>query len=162
DPAPLEREAIRAEAQFGAEPDVGGIAMPVVAGVAARFLTGRIDRVLPRPPVVVPVTAFHLVGGRCRTPDEAVRKAPPVGQMRARSHTSSTPGSLTYAPPSPGVSIRQRVRPSPPPSRSTPRGLGPVAGHDYSGLVPSDWCQTRGIISASEAGKCTVTAWDAI
>src|SRR5262249_34728808 len=117
DPAPLEREAIRAEAQFGAEPDVGGIAMPVVAGGAARFLTGRIDRVLPRPPVVVPVTAFHLVGGRCRTPDEAVRKAPPVGQMRARSHNSSTPGSLTYATPSPGVSIRQRVRPSPPPSR---------------------------------------------
>ena len=31
--------------------------------------------VLPRPPVVVPVAAFDLVGGRRRAPYESVRKA---------------------------------------------------------------------------------------
>src|SRR5262249_9023587 len=44
DPAPFEREPVGAEAELGAEPDVGGIAMPVIAGVAARLLTRRIHR----------------------------------------------------------------------------------------------------------------------
>ena len=40
DAAPLEREAVGAEAEIGAEADIFGVAVPVVAGVAARLLAG--------------------------------------------------------------------------------------------------------------------------
>src|SRR5690349_14553064 len=85
DPAPLEREAIGVEAEAREPIQIVGVAMVVIAGVAARLAAGRALGVLPRPPVVVPVAAFDLMSGGGRAPDEARRKA--VGGIaRARMH----------------------------------------------------------------------------
>ena len=72
DPAPLQREAVGAEAEVGHEVDVLGPAMERVTGVAARCDTSRVGVVLPVPPVVVDVAAFDLVRGRGRSPQEPV------------------------------------------------------------------------------------------
>src|SRR4029450_6856691 len=80
DPAPLQREAVRGEAQLGEEADVVREAVVVVAGVAAGLSTRRARRVLPCPPVVVPVVALPL-GRRGGAPEKA-------GWKVARRHAS--------------------------------------------------------------------------
>src|SRR5262245_34312832 len=75
DARPLEREAVRAKAQLAQELEVAGIPEPVIARVARGLLALRLRRVLPRPPVVVPVAPFDLVRGRRRAPDEPLGKA---------------------------------------------------------------------------------------
>src|SRR5262249_12091508 len=49
DAAPLQGEAVSAEAEPGEQVEVVAVAVVVVAGVAARLLAGRSRRVLPRP-----------------------------------------------------------------------------------------------------------------
>src|SRR5438094_182227 len=70
DPAPFEREAVGVEAEVGEQIEVLGIAMIVVACVAARLAARRRGRVLPRPPIVVPVAALDLVSGGGGAPEE--------------------------------------------------------------------------------------------
>src|SRR5439155_5095170 len=74
DAAPLEREAVAAEAEVGQHPDVVGIAVPVVARVAARLDARRAGVVLPLPPVVVPVGAVDLVRRRGGAPHKTLRE----------------------------------------------------------------------------------------
>ena len=52
----------------------GGVTPEVVARVARRLRAARARRVLPRPPVVVPVAALDLVRGGRGAPQEAVRE----------------------------------------------------------------------------------------
>ena len=79
DARPLEREPVRAEAEPGQQVEVGRVAPEVVAGVARHLVARGARRVLPRPPVVVPVAALDLMGRGGRAPEEPVRK-------RARRH----------------------------------------------------------------------------
>src|SRR5207249_2113283 len=74
DAAPLEREAVAAEAEVGQHPDVVGVAVPVVARVAARLDARRAGVVLPLPPVVVPVGPVDLVCRRGGAPHKTLRE----------------------------------------------------------------------------------------
>ena len=73
DAAPLDGEAVRVVADGAGEIEVGAVAVPVVACVAAR--DGDAARLLPRPPVVVVVPALNLVGGGRGAPQEPGREA---------------------------------------------------------------------------------------
>src|SRR5439155_303214 len=79
-------EAVGGEAQVGQQANVVGIAVIVVAGIAAGLGAGGAGGVLPGPPVVVPVPALDLVGRRGRAADEALRK-------RTRWHGPSLRGA---------------------------------------------------------------------
>src|SRR5205085_7755577 len=75
DAAPLDRESVVVEPEVTTQRDVVRPAVPGVAAVTARFLATRPGRVLPLPPVVVPVATLDLVRGRGGAPPESVRKA---------------------------------------------------------------------------------------
>ena len=75
DARPLDREAVRAEAEIAHERDVVGVAVVAVGAVARRLDARRVGLVLERPPVVVPVAALDLVRGRGHAPEEPVRES---------------------------------------------------------------------------------------
>ena len=90
DAAPLEGEAVGAEAHGAKEVQVLLVALPVTAcrsgAVAVPDLPGEL---LPIPPVVPVVAALHLVSGRGRSPEKAaraswIRHAPPGSRSGVR------------------------------------------------------------------------------
>src|SRR5437660_6179893 len=90
DARPLDREPVRAEAELGQQRDVLRVPPEVVARVTGWLGAARSRRVLPRPPVVVPVAAFDLVRGSRRAPQEAVwkrdRHESPSGAVAGSAH----------------------------------------------------------------------------
>ena len=74
DATPLNAEAIVVETQFGEHRNVLWIQVVVIAGVSAWLFHTRTNAVLPIPPIVIPVVAFHLVGSRRSTPCKSGRK----------------------------------------------------------------------------------------
>lgn len=68
DARPLDGEPIRVQTEAGEEPDVIGIAVIVIAGVAGWLDKQSGSDVLEDPQVAVYVVAFYLVCGRRRTP----------------------------------------------------------------------------------------------
>ena len=81
DARPLDREAVRRESQLLDQRDVVGVPVVAVAAVARHVDARRVGRVLPRPPVVVPVAAFDLVRGRGDAPEKVVGESIVVTQM---------------------------------------------------------------------------------
>ena len=102
DAAPLEREAIGAEAESGKQVEIVGIAVVVIAGVAARLAARSVGAVLPGPPVVVPVASLYLVSSRGGAPNEAVGKG--IDGGRSRGHPAGMGGAVS------GVKCRRRDR----------------------------------------------------
>ena len=74
DATPLHAEAIVVKTQLGEHRNVLWIQVVVIAGVSAWLFHARTNTMLPIPPIVIPVVAFHLVGGRCSTPSKSGRK----------------------------------------------------------------------------------------
>ncbi len=111
DAGPLDGEAVGVEPELGEQGDVLRVAVKVVARVAGRLGEQAAGRVLEQPEVGVEVVALDLVGGGCRTPHEAVRKAerhatllhsgPAVSTTRGRER-SVAPRCKPPQAPSPG------------------------------------------------------------
>ncbi len=74
DAAPLQRESVGVEPEGSQQVEILGIAVVVVAGIAAGLDAERGGVVLPRPPVVVPVPPFDLVSRSGRAPQEPARE----------------------------------------------------------------------------------------
>ena len=108
DPAPLEREAVGAEAEAGDQGDVLGIAVERVAGVAADVHAARRRVVLHGPPVVVDVAPLDLVGGGGGPPEEPVGE----GHLGHGAHRSGGPRRRQAAGRHPPCAVRRHaVRP---------------------------------------------------
>ena len=75
DAGPLDREAVRVEAETLQYRHVARVAGVVVDGRAAGLLARRPTPKLPRPPVAVRVIALDLVCGRGGAPEEFVGKS---------------------------------------------------------------------------------------
>src|SRR5262249_13686279 len=153
---PFEGEAVRAEAELGAEPDVRRVPVPVVARVAARLAAGRRRIVLPRPPVVVPVAALDLVRGRRRSPHEALGEAcrharEANGAARERSsrrqaaeeaaHVGENPAATELREMAAGVPVNARSIPVLPETLRVCRRTDAVAerADDEAALAGDEW-----------------------
>ena len=92
DARPLDREAVRAEPEVAQDVEVLGVAVELVDRVARRLLARRPRRVLPRPPVVVPVVALDLVRRR-RVPQRKSAGKSIILRTQVAERREISPGS---------------------------------------------------------------------
>ena len=98
DARPLDREAVRVEAEPREELDVVGVAVVMIAGVARRLGEQRRLDVLEKPVVVVDVVSFDLVRRGRRAPQEPLGEdlCPGTGRPPARGGPDERRGARAH------------------------------------------------------------------